>query len=580
MDRFGFIRVAAATPVVAVADTKTNTQRICSLIEKGVSEKVSLLVFPELSITGATCGDLFFQDLLVREAREAIDGIASFCEGLPITVVVGAPVMIDGRTANCSLVINDGEVLSVVPKGENAVFDIDGARFSFYPCSQSRIVIMPSADADDIATKETVRRNTIAASSMDACAYVYSNAGWGESTTDNVYSGYSLITENGNVIAEGEEFLTESHLTIADIDTQLIDCLRSKDDFSEDEQYDVCQCLACPDPNYDRKFYRPLNAMPFIPDADGLEQAAKIQAAGLATRLSNINCHKVVLGISGGLDSTLALLCAIRSFEMLELDPKGIIAITMPGFGTSKRTHGNAGILMSELGVTAREIDITQACRKHLKDIGHDGTTQDVTYENAQARERTQILMDVANAENALVVGTGDLSELALGWCTYGGDHISNYSVNASIPKTLVRAMVAHEADTKYAGTKICGILHDIIDTPVSPELKGRGNGIEQKTEDIIGPYELHDFFIWNIIQFGFSPEKVIFLAQKSFKGRFSKKEITDCMKVFIKRFFRGQFKRSCSPDGPKVTAVSLSPRGGWSMPSDISAKLFNDNIN
>ncbi|MBQ0096717.1 MAG: NAD(+) synthase [Bacteroidales bacterium] len=580
MNKFGFIRVAAAVPTVAVADTRTNCHHICSLIESAVDKQVSLLVFPDLCITGSTCGDLFYQRLILEEARQAVEDIADFCKGLPITVVVGAPISDGGRPVNCSIVINDGQILDSVPKGGNGLFEIDGARFSFDCHPDSHIVVLPSADIQDMSSGLRLRKNLIAASSLDACAYIYCNAGFGESTTDSVYSGYSAITENGIMLAEGSWNSMEPQLVIADVDIQEIEHERAGDgNFEDAAQQGGVLSILNPDTDFGKKLMRPTLCYNFDYSDEALDSAAAIQATGLATRLSKINCKKAIIGISGGLDSTLALLCTVRAFDRLGLDRKGITGITMPGFGTSERTHSNASALMAELGISSREIDITAACRQHLHDIGHDGVTQDTAYENAQARERTQILMDVANAENAIVVGTGDLSELALGWCTYNGDHMSNYSVNASIPKTLVRAMTSRAAATDFSDGKTAGILRDIIATPVSPELKGSGRAIEQKTEDLIGPYELHDFFIWNMIGSAFTPEKTIFLACNAFKGRFTKTEIKKWMAVFTGRFFSQQFKRSCAPDGPKVTPVSLSPRNGWNMPSDVSASLYRDNI-
>lgn len=580
MNRFGFLRVAAAVPTVAVADTKTNCQHICSLIESAVDKQVSLLVFPDLCVTGSTCGDLFYQKLILEEAQQAVNDIAVFCKDLPITVVVGAPVSVGGRPVNCSIVINDGHILDSVPKGDNRLFEIDGVCFSFDSHPSSHIVLLPSADVQNMSSGPRLRRNLLAASSLDACAYVYCNAGFGESTTDSVFSGYSAIMENGTMLAEGKCNWMEPQLTIADVDIQMIERERSADEGFEDaSEQSECISFLYPDTDFSKKLIRPASVYNFDFSDDALDSAATIQATGLATRLSKINCKKAVIGISGGLDSTLALLCTARAFDLLGLDRKGIIGITMPGFGTSDRTHGNASALMARLGIESREIDITAACRQHLQDIGHDGITQDTAYENTQARERTQILMDVANAENAIVVGTGDLSELALGWCTYNGDHMSNYSVNASIPKTLVRAMTTRAAETDFNEKETSRILRDIIATPVSPELKGSGKEIEQKTEDAIGPYELHDFFIWNMIGNAFTPEKTIFLACNIFKGRFTKAEIKKWMGVFTGRFFSQQFKRSCAPDGPMVTPISLSPRSGWNMPSDASAKLYKDNI-
>lgn len=578
MDKLGFFRVAAAVPVVAVADTRTNTHRICSLIEKASDEKVSLLVFPELCITGATCGDLFYNRLILEESGKALEEIAQFCAQLPITVILSAPLETGCHAEQCTVVISNGEIQDIAADGESRLYDIDGVLFSTQTDSRAHIIVRQAADEEDIFSNGNIRRDLCSISRLNSCACIYCNAGFGESTGDSVYSGYSLITENGSVLSESSSFSTEPSLVIADIDIQEINGKRTGDyDDRDDEEY-----LALPSRTasaFGEKLYRPVNPLPFIPETAGLQRAFEIQATGLATRLLKINCEKAVIGISGGLDSTLALLCAIKAFEKAGFDRKGIIGITMPGFGTSARTHTNADSLMEELGITKREIDITEACRLHLKEIGHDGVTQNITYENAQARERTQVLMDIANAENAIVIGTGDLSELALGWCTYNGDHMSNYSVNASIPKTLIRAMVSYAADTEFKDSAIGRILHDIVETPVSPELKGDRNGIEQKTEDIVGPYELHDFFIWHIVGNGFSPEKSVFLAEKAFKGTYSREEILKWAAIFVKRLFRGQFKRSCSPDGPKVTPISFSPRTGWSIPSDASDSLMLENI-
>lgn len=575
--------MAAAVPVVSIADPEANADRICELIDKAVDKSVSLILFPHSCITGSTCGDLSMQEILQESAGAAVGKITEFTEGLPITVIVGAVVNLSGKITYCNYVINDGHVVAIVPEGENESFTINGATFSFDDSTQAQIILHPAAEGEDMFRSEARKRIISSQTENSHCAYVFCNAGYGESTTDFVFSGASMIYENGILLAEGKEFSRRAELTIADIDVQALNYLRSKDysDYAEIE--DCLEPIVIdnfPETEFDKHLYRHINSMPFIPDnIESLDKAFRIQCCGLSSRMSAIGCNNVVIGISGGLDSTLALLCAVKAFEENGWDKKHITGITMPGFGTSVRTHDNASELMEELGITHREIDITASCTMHLKDIGHDGITQDTAFENAQARERTQILMDVANMENAIVVGTGDLSELALGWCTYNGDHMSNYAVNASIPKTLVRAMVNRIADSIYSGSRISAILKDIVATPVSPELTGKGGEITQITENIVGPYELHDFFIYNMLVYGFPPEKIIFLAGKAFDGKFNDEEIRHWMKLFIKRFFSQQFKRSCCPDGPQISPVSLSPRGAWEMPSDAGSGLWLKNI-
>lgn len=576
--------MAAAVPVVSVADPETNADRICALIDKAVDKSVSMILFPHSCITGSTCGDLILQDRLQESAENALEKICKFTEGLPITVIVGASVNLSGQITYCNYIINDGDIVSAVPEGEYESFSINGAVFSFNDSDRAQIILHPASEGEDMFRSEARKRIIAAQTENSHSAYIFCNAGFGESTTDYVFSGASLIYEDGKLLAEGKEFSHKAELTIADIDVHALDHLRIREsnDYDPAQEGDLAPIVIdnFPETEFDKHLYRPVNGMPFIPETDdGFRKAFQIQCNGLYSRMTAIRCSKAVIGISGGLDSTLALLCAVRTFEDSNWDKRNIIGITMPGFGTSRRTHDNASELMEELGITNREIDITASCVQHLKDIGHDGTTQDTAFENAQARERTQILMDVANMENAIVVGTGDLSELALGWCTYNGDHMSNYAVNASIPKTLVRAMVGWIADNIYHGSRTSSILKDIIATPVSPELTGKGGDITQITEDIVGPYELHDFFIYNMMVYGFSPEKILFLSNKAFEGKYSDEEIRKWMKLFIKRFFTQQFKRSCCPDGPQVSQVSLSPRGAWEMPSDIGGTLWRENL-
>ena len=417
--------------------------------------------------------------------------------------------------------------------------------------------------------------------------YIYASCGYGESTTDLVWAGSTLIYENGSLLAENERFSRESSIIYADIDVERLDTVRAKNPNFRDALCDRSESYSTVDggpafaTDFGKKLYKAIEAHPFVPAGNGLEERCKeilsIQVLGLCSRLDHIGCKKAVIGISGGLDSTLALLVTALAFDRLGLDRKGIIGVTMPGFGTSKRTKGNADMLMEKLGVESREVSIVPSVTRHLEDIGHSLDNHDVTYENAQARERTQILMDIAGQEGGIVIGTGDLSELALGWCTYNGDHMSMYGVNASIPKTLVRALVAFAASQHFDGAQ--DVLSDIIDTPISPELLPAASDgtILQVTEDVVGPYELHDFFLYNVMRWGFGPERVLFLASKAFEGKYDKGTISKWLKTFYKRFFGQQFKRSCLPDGPKVGSVSLSPRGDWRMPSDALSTLWTD---
>lgn len=653
LENYGFIRVGAAVPVVSVADTFENTHRITALIDEAVDRQIALVVFPELCVTGYTCGDLFFQNTLLHGAEEAVKAIAAHTQGLPITVVIGAPVSDNGRLYNCAIAINDGRILGMVPKtylpnynefsefrwfcsgsdfiskygsdgslckidyaGQdtlitpNQLFRIGDASFGIeicedvwapIPCSSylaiegAQIVVNPSASNEVVAKSEYRKQLIKSQTAQRIMGYVYCSAGYGESTTNSVFAGASMIYENGAVLAEGKSFSMQPQLTAADIDVQKLEMLRCQtntfcgvtpdgDNIRGFKRFfTISDCRLAPDTDFGAELLRPRNPEPFLPRTKDMDQkcndALEIQAIGLASRLEKIHCRKVIIGISGGLDSTLALLCSVRTFDKLGWPRKDIIGVTMPGFGTSDRTHNNASDLMEQLGITSREISIAKACRQHFEDLGHDGKTQDVAYENAQARERTQILMDMANMENAIVVGTGDLSELALGWCTYNGDHMSNYSVNATIPKTMVRVLVDWAAGHMFEDPAICHTLRDIVDTPVSPELKGDGSGIEQKTEDIVGPYELHDYFIYYMVRYGFSPAKIVFMALKAFDGRYDEQTIRKWMKVFLRRFFSQQFKRSCSPDGPKVGPISLDPRYSWRMPSDAQVDIWMKEI-
>ena len=643
MKNYGFIRTAAAVPVVKVADVAHNVAEICRLAGEASEKEVSLIVFPELSLTGATCGDLFGNSLLIKAAEDGVRKIAEFSRGKDITIVVGAPVKYANHLYNTSVIINNGYVKGIVPKvfinykddkwfasggrlleteityaGEvctmspEMIFRIGDINFAveigadlWAPTPQSTNHVLQGAHiiANLSADKEILMRNEYrddllkAHSAKTICGYVYASAGFGESTCDNVYAGAASIWENGLKLAENERFQTESSLIVADIDIERIENLRMNTGtyVSAPLAYSY-QWKTAGNPqetDFAKALYRYVEPHPFAPDADmdrRCREILEIQATGLAKRLSHIGCRTAILGISGGLDSTLALLVAAMAFEKLGWSNDRIIGVTMPGFGTTARTKNNATFLMEGLGITSREICIADACTQHFKDISHDPSVHDATYENSQARERTQILMDIANQTNGLVVGTGDLSELALGWATYNGDHMSMYGVNAGVPKTLVRSLVKWAALNRFESVK--DILLDIVDTPISPELlPGTESGeILQVTEDLVGPYELHDFFIYNFMRNGYSPEKILFLAKKAFSchpeeqgdvriSTYNEETIIKWLRTFIRRFFNQQFKRSCLPDGPKVGSVGLSPRGDWDMPSDAWSTLFQNSI-
>ena len=688
---FGFVRVAAVVPRVKVADVNANVAEICRLAEDAERQEVSIAVFPELSVTGYTCADLFGQQLLIGKAEEGIKQLKSFSRGQKLTMVVGVPVRVAGNLYNCAAVIHNGKLSGLVPKihlpgynefyesrwfssGADFLYDTEratapvyddakncsspaagaeivyaGAKVNVFPnllfnvgrstfaieiCEDLWTPVPPSshhalAGADiilnlsasnEVLMKHKYRHELIGQqSARTVSAYVYSSCGYGESTQDLVFSGSSMIYENGSLLAESERFMMEGNLIAADIDTEKLAILRQKQntyhtvspDGTRDGQdarryVKINVCEGC-QTDFEKCLKRHVEPHPFVPgfnvsidnnssEKELLKKTAAIsernarcreitdiQVMGLATRLAHINCKTAVIGISGGLDSTLALLVAVLAFDKLGWDRKRIIGITMPGLGTTVRTKSNAQDLMETLGVTAREIPIGKAVAQHFADIGQDPNVTDVTYENSQARERTQILMDVANKEGGIVIGTGDLSELALGWATYNGDHISMYGVNASIPKTLVKYLVGWAADNHFnenccnAQRSVREILLDIIDTPISPELKPADNNgeIAQKTEDLVGPYELHDFFLYNMFRFGYAPSKIYFLARKAFVGVYDDAVILKWLKTFISRFFGQQFKRSCLPDGPKVGSVSLSPRGDWRMPSDAWKTIF-----
>ena len=688
---FGFVRVAAVVPRVKVADVYANIAEICRLAEDAERQEVSIAVFPELSVTGYTCADLFGQQLLIGKAEEGIKQLKSFSRGKKLTMVVGVPVRVAGNLYNCAAVIHNGKLSGLVPKihlpgynefyesrwfssGADFLYDTEratarvyddakncsspaagaeivyaGAKVNVFPnllfnvgrstfaieiCEDLWTPVPPSSHhalagaeiilnlsaSNEVLMKHKYRHELIGQqSARTVSAYVYSSCGYGESTQDLVFSGSSMIYENGSLLAESERFMMGGNLIAADIDIEKLEILRQKQntfhtvspDGTRDGQdarryVNINVCDGC-QTDFEKCLKRHVEPHPFVPgfnvsiDRDSSEEEllnktaaisernarcreiTDIQVMGLATRLAHINCKTAVIGISGGLDSTLALLVAVLAFDKLGWDRKRIIGITMPGLGTTVRTKSNAQDLMETLGVTVREIPIGKAVAQHFADIGQDPNVTDVTYENSQARERTQILMDVANKEGGIVIGTGDLSELALGWATYNGDHISMYGVNASIPKTLVKYLVGWAADNHFnenrsnAQRSVREILLDIIDTPISPELKPADNNgeIAQKTEDLVGPYELHDFFLYNMFRFGYAPSKIYFLARKAFVGVYDDAVILKWLKTFISRFFGQQFKRSCLPDGPKVGSVSLSPRGDWRMPSDAWKTMF-----
>ena len=649
MEDLHLIKVASAVPTLKVADCNFNIKQIEVIAQQAEKEHTKIIVFPELSLTGYTCQDLFRQSVLIKSAEKALEHYLGFTKDFDIISIIGLPITAGNLLLNCACVIQKGDILGVVVKtflpnygefyekrwfassqdlcpteitlcGKSIVIPAEpqlfrtssGVLFGIEICEDVWAPIPPSnqltlAGADLIfnlsASDELIGKhqylNSLLAqqSARTISGYIYSGCGFGESTQDVVFGGNALIYENGKLIKEGERFALENQLIIAQIDVEL---LRSERKYNTTyinaqrpqplnfNKISVQKCY--PQQSIPESLERWVNDAPFIPNESNAfqsyEDILNIQSMGLIKRLEHISGSNVILGISGGLDSTLALLVCVRAFDKLKKDRKGIIGVTMPGFGTTDRTYNNALILMEHLGITTKTINIAKSVRQHFEDIEHDENIHDATYENAQARERTQILMDLANQLNAIVIGTGDLSELALGWATYNGDHMSMYGVNTSIPKTLIIKLVRHIADNSQ-DPKVQETLIDIIDTPISPELIPALNDgeIKQKTESLVGPYELHDFFLYYFLRYNFSTNKIYQLACKAFIEQ--KKEITkyDCetikfwLSIFIKRFFSQQFKRSCLPDGPKVGSVSLSPRGDWRMPSDASAHLWLDDL-
>ena len=628
--KYGFVKVAAAVPTVKVADVEYNLQQIESLIAQAEGRGIEMMVFPELCLTGYTCQDLFKEQLLLDRAESAVIALLDFTRKLDIISIIGLPVVVNGLLYNCAAIIQGGQLLGIIPKtylpnyaefyekrwfasaqdlnptefyfagglvsvsADPKVFvTSDGVKFGVEICEDVWAPIPPSnnlalagADivfnlsaSDELIGKHAYLKSLLAQqSARTISSYVYASCGFGESTQDVVYGGNAMIFENGQLLVEGERFSIQPQIRSYQVDIEKLRVERRQNTtFINAQRHAHASVVTCkPVSPRDFELLRAIDPHPFIPKAENMSEACEeilnIQVAGLAKRLYHINAKKAVIGISGGLDSTLALLVTVKAFDKMALDRKGIIGITMPGFGTTDRTYHNAIKLMQTLGITIREINIAKAVTQHFHDIGHNGKVHDITYENSQARERTQILMDVANQENAIVIGTGDLSELALGWATYNGDHMSMYGVNAGIPKTLIRYLV-----TYVSGEMATETLLDIVDTPISPELipADENGNIKQKTEDLVGPYELHDFFIYYFLRYGFRPKKIFLMAQKAFADTYDDEIIKKWLTTFCRRFFNQQFKRSCLPDGPKVGSVSLSPRGDWRMPSDASSALW-----
>ena len=632
--RQGFIKVAALTPKVKVADTTYNREQICMLIDEAQEKGAKILVFPELCITGYTCGDLFYQELLLREAKKELLAIAKYPERKDGLVFVGLPLEHQGKLYNVAAAIAQGKVLGLVPKTHIPNYNEFYERRHFisgmkqpvpvaldediivpmgtqmlFQCRQmpalkiaaeicedvwapnppgvehalaGATVLVNLSASDETTGKDIYRKSLVTGQSGRLiCGYIYCSAGDGESTQDVVYSGHNLIAENGSLLAESRRFCNESIYTELDI-ARLNEERRRMSTFpASSETYINIEFSLKEEQTELTRFVDPA---PFVPGnkADRekrCEEIFMIQAMGLKKRLEHTNAATAVVGISGGLDSTLALLVMVKAFDLLNRDHKDIVAVTMPGFGTTDRTYDNAVSLIQSLGATFREVSIVDSVRTHFRDIGQDESVHDVTYENGQARERTQILMDIANKSGGMVIGTGDMSELALGWATYNGDHMSMYGVNASVPKTLVRHLVRYYADT-CGNETLQKVLYDVLDTPVSPELLPPEDGkISQKTEDIVGPYELHDFFLYYILRFGCTPKKIYRLAKYAFDGTYDTETIQKWLKTFYRRFFSQQFKRSCLPDGPKVGTVAVSPRGDLRMPSDASAGIWMEEL-
>lgn len=631
MNEYGYVRCAAASLKMEVANPRWNEQEMEHIIAEAVSNGVAILVLPECAMTGYTCADLFFQQTLLEETEHQIEKLKKFLEGKEIIVAVGAPIQIENKLYNMGIVLQNGHILGMVPKtylpnynefyeqrwfassadlkeseieflgekvpvGKDLLFGNQNTYFALEICEDlwsvtppsdtyalngATILLNLSASNETIGKKE-YRENLIKMhSAKQISAYVYASSGPLESTTDILFSGATLIYENGSKLAEGKRFQFDNTLTIADVDVEKLLHDRMKNTSFHTDQLEPVRKIYCSIPATNQPIRRTYAKYPFVPSNpnkrnERANEILTIQSCALARRLKHTGSKKCILGVSGGLDSTLAYLVILRAFDILKIEPQNLIAVTMPGFGTTDRTYQNAKELIRKTRATLREVSIKDACILHYKDIGHDIHNHDVTYENVQARERTQILMDIANQEGGLVIGTGDLSELALGWCTYNGDHMSMYAVNTSIPKTLVRYLVEYEMQNNET---LHDVLKSILDTPISPELlpPSKDGKILQKTESKIGPYMLHDFFLYHFLRNGFSTKKIFYLAKETFKDDYEEEELRKWLTVFMKRFFSQQFKRSCLPDGVKVGSVSLSPRGDLRMPSDATSKIWID---
>ncbi|MCH3965939.1 MAG: NAD(+) synthase [Clostridium sp.] len=636
MSSMGLIRVSSACPVTNVGDVDFNLKNIKFCIDKAVSKNAKLVVFPELCVTSYTCADLFLQKILIDKSRGALKNICSYSMNKDILIAVGAPLEYNYSLYNCAFVIFNGSILGVVPKsyipnyeefyerrwfssgrdivdekidlyfqeeipfGVNMIFSCGDFRFGFEICEDLWSVVPPSSylclmganiignlsASNDIVSKSDYRKELVKSQSARCmCSYIYASSGVFESSTDLVFGGELLIAENGSMNSCNNRFQRKNEIITSIVDIERLNMQRLKNISFRDAANTVPWKVRNIKFEFEDTSYgkcdKIISRYPFVPSdrmqmEDRCREIFNIQISGLGKRVEHTGLEKAVIGISGGLDSTLALLVVVKTFDMLHISRKNIITVTLPGFGTTDRTYNNAVELCRNLHTDLREINIVDACLQHFKDIGHDREIHDVTYENVQARERTQILMDIANKEGGLAIGTGDLSELALGWCTYNGDHMSMYGVNCSVPKTLVRYLVGYVAQREVSD-EISRILTDILETPVSPELlpKDISGKISQKTEDIIGPYELHDFFLYYFVRNNFEPDKIFFLAKEAFRECYSEDTIKKWLKVFVRRFFTQQFKRSAIPDGPKVGTVSLSPRGDWRMPSDASVELW-----
>ncbi|RDU23950.1 NAD(+) synthase [Anaerosacchariphilus polymeriproducens] len=632
--RQGFVKVAAVTPKIKVADTQYNTKAICKELDLAQKAGAKVIVCPELCITGYTCGDLFLQEVLLDGALNALSDIKNHTKDEDYICFVGLPIVFRQKLYNVAAVVSKGEILGLVPKSnipnysefyesrhftpgqeDLGCYEMDKERIPFgtdilFQCAElpflkigveicedlwtvnppsirhtmagASLIVNLSA-SDEITGKDFYRQNLVSGQSARLlCGYVYADAGEGESSTDLVFAGHNIIAENGTVLVESKRF--ENEMIVADIDLKRMQSERIRITTFKALDENCYTLVPFSLKVEETKLNRFFNSTPFVPaqksDRDRrCEEILSIQSMGLKKRLEHTNCKKAVIGISGGLDSTLALLVTVRAFDLLGLSHKGIIAVTMPCFGTTDRTYNNAVNLIRQLGADFKEINIMEAVKLHFRDIGHDSNIHDVTYENAQARERTQILMNIANKTGGMVIGTGDMSELALGWATYNGDHMSMYGVNSSVPKTLVRHLVQYFADV-CQDEKLTNILIDVLNTPVSPELLPPKDGeISQKTEDIVGPYELHDFYLYYVMRFGYEPSKIYRIAKLAFKDLYTEEIILKWLKIFYQRFFSQQFKRSCLPDGPKVGTVAVSPRGDLRMPSDGCVTLWKQDL-